>query len=118
MKATTNKKSHDQTDVFPVKLRVVQLPDDVLHLVLRVELHQTDPLSVDLHIPRLGVLAEQTVEVGNVTQNVSQNGSQRCKRRTKNTTIETRSQNRHDQRWPRRTPAGWWTKSGRRVVMR
>lgn len=51
--------THDETDVFAVKLGVVQLLDDVLHLVLRVELHQTLALGVDLHVTRLGVLAEQ-----------------------------------------------------------
>lgn len=51
--------THDETDVFAIKLSVVQLPDDVLHLILRVELHQPLTLGVDLHVPRLGVLAEQ-----------------------------------------------------------
>lgn len=59
----TKKKTHHEIDVFAVKLGVVQLPDHVLHLVLRAELHQADPLSVYLHVARFSVLAEQAVAV-------------------------------------------------------
>lgn len=51
--------AHDESDVVPSKLGVVQLLDHVLHLVQGVELHQPVALSIDLHVPRLGVLAKQ-----------------------------------------------------------
>lgn len=61
-KTKRDKTTHDETDVFPVELGVVKLPDDVLHLVQRVKLDQSLALRVDLNIARLRVLAEQAAQ--------------------------------------------------------